>query len=48
LRLLRAHGVITKVEHSHRYQVTPLGRQAIITLLAAGHANADLLMAKAC
>lgn len=48
LRLLRAHGVITKVEHSHRYQVTPMGRQAIITLLAARDANADLLTANAC
>lgn len=26
LRLLRAHGLITKIPHTHRYQLTPAGR----------------------
>jgi hypothetical protein len=35
LRLLRAHDVIRKVPHSHRYHVTPAGRTAITTVLMA-------------
>jgi len=32
LRLLRAHGVIQKVAKTHRYQVTPKGRELIVAV----------------
>jgi hypothetical protein len=35
LRLLRAHGLISKVPHTHRYQLTLPGRKAIIAILTA-------------
>lgn len=35
LRLLRAHGLISKVPHTHRYQLTRHGRKAIIAILTA-------------
>lgn len=35
LRLLRAHGLISKVPHTHRYQLTPAGRKAIVAILTA-------------
>ena len=35
LRLLRAHGLIRKVPHSHRYHVTPAGRTVITAVLTA-------------
>jgi len=35
LRLLRAHGVIQKVASTHRYQVTPRGRELIAGLTTA-------------
>lgn len=35
LRLLRAHGLISKVPHTHRYLLTPLGRKAIVAILTA-------------
>ena len=35
LRLLRAHGLIRKLPHSHRYHVTPAGRTAITAILTA-------------
>lgn len=35
LRLLRAHGLIQKVPHTHRYQITPAGRLTITAVLAA-------------
>src|SRR6185503_15477969 len=35
LRLLRAHGLISKVPHTHRYQLTALGRKTIIAILTA-------------
>src|SRR5712692_557260 len=35
LRLLRAHGLLQKVPHTHRYQVTAAGRQIITALLTA-------------
>jgi hypothetical protein len=35
LRLLRAHGLITKVTGSHRYQLTAAGRKAITAILTA-------------
>jgi hypothetical protein len=35
LRLLRAHGLLHKVSHTHRYLVSPKGRVAIAAVLAA-------------
>ncbi len=35
LRLLRAHGLISKVPHTHRYQLTSRGRKAIMAILTA-------------
>ena len=35
LRLLRAHGLITKITGTHRYQVTTAGRKAITAVLTA-------------
>lgn len=35
LRLLRAHSLITKVPHTHRYQLTLRGRKAITAILTA-------------
>ena len=43
LRLLRAHGLVHKVPHTHRYQLSPKGRLAIAALLAAGQADPDQL-----
>jgi hypothetical protein len=43
LRLLRAHQLIEKVPHTHRYLVTQHGRQAITALLAARNASTDEL-----
>jgi hypothetical protein len=43
LRLLRAHGLLQKVQKTHRYLVTANGRKVITALLAARDANADLL-----
>lgn len=47
LRLLRAHGLIRKVAHTHRYMVSDKGRAAITALLAARNANAGKLLAAA-
>src|ERR1019366_6743886 len=47
LARLRAHGLIRKVSGTHRYQVTPAGRQIITALLAARQADVDKLMALA-
>jgi len=35
LRLLRAHGLITKIAGTHRYQLTPSGRKATLAVLTA-------------
>jgi hypothetical protein len=43
LRLLRAHGLITKVPKTHRYILTAQGAIAITALLAARHADAAKL-----
>jgi hypothetical protein len=43
LRLLRAHGLITKIPKTHRYQLTKIGRTAIPALLHAQQANASQL-----
>lgn len=44
LRLLRAHGLIRKINKTHRYQVTTKGRKALAVILAARDANAESLM----
>jgi hypothetical protein len=44
LGLLRAHGVITKVPKTHRYQVSARGRQTVAALLAARQANTEQLL----
>jgi len=33
LRLLRAHRIIKKISHTHRYQVTARGRQIVTAIL---------------
>ena len=43
LTRLRAHGLLRKVPHTHRYQVTDRGRRVITALLAAHAANIDEL-----
>jgi hypothetical protein len=44
LRLLRAHGIITKVPKTHRYQVSANGRSKLTALLAARQANTQQLL----
>ena len=44
LRLLRAHRLIKKVPHTHRYQLTEHGRTIITALLAAQQANTSQLL----
>jgi hypothetical protein len=39
LRMLRAHGLIKKVPHTHRYLLTHYGRVAITAISAAQHAT---------
>jgi hypothetical protein len=39
LRLLRAHGLIHKIQKTHRYQLSPHGRDVINALLVARHAS---------
>ena len=39
LRMLRAHGLIKKVSHTHRYLLTDYGRVAIAAISAAQHAT---------
>lgn len=43
LRMLRAHGLIKKVPHTHRYHVTEKGRSIISALMAARNADANQL-----
>jgi hypothetical protein len=47
LRLLRAHGLLEKIPHTHRYQVPAQARTKIQALLASRNANPDELMRKA-
>jgi len=47
LVLLRAHGLIAKVSHTHRYIVTEKGRVTITALLSARRADVDKLTALA-
>lgn len=44
VRLLRAHGLVHKVPKTHRYTVSPQGRERITALLAARAANTEQLM----
>ena len=43
LTMLRAHGLLRKIPHSHLYQLTPKGRRIITALLAACHADVEQL-----
>jgi hypothetical protein len=47
LVLLRAHGLIAKVSHTHRYVATDKGRATITALLSARRADVDKLIALA-
>lgn len=47
IRLLRAHGLLHKMPHTHRYQVSAEARKTIGTLLAARNANAEYLTTNA-
>jgi hypothetical protein len=44
LTLLHAHGLIAKVFHPYRWQVTAKGRRILTALLAARHADTDKLI----
>ena len=44
LTLLRAHGLISKVPTTHRYQVTEKGRATITALIAARQADTKTLL----
>ena len=39
LRMLRAHGLIQKLPHTHRYVVSEKGRQVLAALIAARNAD---------
>lgn len=43
LRMLRAHGVIQKVPHSHRYHVTAAGRAIIVAVLTTARISVNQL-----
>lgn len=45
LGILKAHGLILKVQKSHRYQLTAYGRRVVTALLSAHTANAQQLAA---
>lgn len=47
LRLLRAHHLIHKIPGSHRYHLTPRGRQIATAVIAASNATVNLLIPKA-
>lgn len=44
IRLLRAHGLVHKVPKTHRYNISPQGRETITALLAARSANTKKLL----
>jgi hypothetical protein len=44
LPLLRAHGIIQKVTGTHRYLLSPRGRQILTALQAARRASIDQLL----
>lgn len=43
LRMLRAHGLIIKIAHTHRYQLTSRGRTSLTAILAAQQASTKQL-----
>ncbi len=43
LRILRAHGILHQVPTSHRYKVSPKGRDLLVAVLSAHHASVDTL-----
>lgn len=47
LAMLHAHGLISKVQRTHRWQLTQRGRRIVSALLAARHADTDKLMSLA-
>jgi hypothetical protein len=47
LRLLRGHGLIHKLPRTHRYQLSPRGREVITAVLAARAASVEALTAQA-
>ena len=47
LGLLQAHGLIAKISHTHRWQVTQKGRRVLTALLAARQADTDKLISLA-
>jgi DNA-binding HxlR family transcriptional regulator len=47
LRLLRAHGLIHKLPHTHRYRVTESGRLILNAVLAAHRMTTQRLTAAA-
>ena len=47
LRLLRAHGLLQKIPHTHRYQVSANARIQVHALIAVRNANPNELTAKA-
>ena len=44
LRMLRAHGLILKVQKTHRYVLTDKGRKILTALAAARNASTDKLL----
>ena len=47
LRLLRAHHILRKIPGTHRYQLTPRGRQIATAVIAASNATVNLFIPKA-
>jgi len=47
LRLLRAHGLLHKLPHTHRYRVSPRGRLTLNVILSAQRMTAQQLTAAA-
>ena len=47
LRLLRAHGLLEKIEGTHRYRLSPEARATVQALLAARNANPEKLITNA-
>ena len=39
LRMLRAHGIIRKIAHTHRYQVSPNARTILVTILTCARTS---------
>jgi hypothetical protein len=46
LRMLRAHGILQKVAHTHRYQLTETGRKLITAVLTARQTPISQLLPK--